>query len=207
VAIVLVVHDYGGARALPLPFGLVVAGLIAFLLGACGGGTSLASVAHIGKTAPTGGAAPTAASGGQPSLGQLYQEELALAGCMRGPGDPAFPIPKRVDNGHMDGIDQGHVDRTSRQYLSANRICGHLVPVSLDGPTEAQLQQMMGQLLQYSKCMRAGGLPNFPGPTMAQGGISFQFPEQLGIDPNSPHFQAAQKRCGPLAPAGLVPFP
>jgi hypothetical protein len=65
----------------------------------------------------------------------------------------------------------------------------------------------MVQLLNYSKCMRADGLPNFPDPTITQGGIFFHFPERLDIDPNSPQFQAAQKGCGPLAPAGLVPFP
>ena len=206
MAIVLVVHDHGGARTLPLPFGLVVAGLIAVLLGACGGGSPPAPVAHIGKTAPNTAAAP-AASGGQPSIEQLYQQELAFAGCMRSHGDSTYPIPRRVDTAQMDGIDQGHVDRTSRQYLSANKVCGHLIPDLFDGPTQAQLQQAMVQLLKYSKCMRADGLPNFPVPTMTGGDILFHIPEQLGIDPNSPRFQAAQKYCGSLAPAGLVPFP
>jgi hypothetical protein len=197
--------DDVGVPARPFLFVFLAVASTVFLLGGCGGGTSPASVAHIGENAPSTAAAP-AASGGQASIEQLYREELAFAGCMRSHGDPTYPIPKRVDTAQENGIEQGHPDRTSRQYLSANRTCGRLIPVALDGPTQAQLQQMTGQLLKYSKCMRAGGLPNFPDPTMTRGGILFHFPEQLGIDPNSPQFQADQKRCGSLAPAGLVPF-
>ena len=91
----------GGAlvRTRPGPYGPASSALlIAFLLAACGGGSSPASVAHIGKSAPTTTVPPSVGSGGMPSLPQLYQDVLAYAGCMRSHGDPTFSPPTTVDN-------------------------------------------------------------------------------------------------------------
>jgi hypothetical protein len=71
--------DYGGARARRLRSGIASAALVAvaFLVAACGGGSSPAAVAHIGKSAPTTTVPPAAGSGGLPNLQQLYQSTLA----------------------------------------------------------------------------------------------------------------------------------
>ena len=50
----------------------------------------------------------------------------------------------------------------------------------------------------YSACMRKNGVPNFPDP---QGG-KLIMKQGSGIDPNSPQFQAAQKKCQKLLPGG-----
>lgn len=54
-------------------------------------------------------------------------------------------------------------------------------------------------LLQYARCIRAHGVPNFPDPT-AHAGLAIP----NDIDPQSPAFRAAQQACGKLAepPAG-----
>jgi hypothetical protein len=70
-------------RARPVRASIVGTAVIALLLAACGGGSSPASVAHIGKSAPTTTLPPTAGSGGMPSLPQMYQDVLAYGGCMR----------------------------------------------------------------------------------------------------------------------------
>ncbi|MFZ0042318.1 MAG: hypothetical protein WAK93_13490 [Solirubrobacteraceae bacterium] len=53
--------------------------------------------------------------------------------------------------------------------------------------------------LQYAKCMRSHGVPNFPDPG-AQGGI--QLTPGSGVNPQSPAFQSAQQACAKLGPGG-----
>jgi hypothetical protein len=55
------------------------------------------------------------------------------------------------------------------------------------------------QSLQFAKCMRAHGVPNFPDPGSG-GGI--QISPGSGLNPQSPAFQAARKACGKLLPGG-----
>jgi hypothetical protein len=151
-------------------------------------------VAHIGKSSPTTTVPPAAGSGGLPSLQQVYQDDLAYAGCMRGHGDPSFPDPELVKNAHEGVVTwpQG-VGKNSPGYLSANRTCEHLLPKTGNG----QLQLMTAQALKYAKCMRSHGVPNFPDPTESNGSVYIGGP---GIDPNSPQFIEAQNDCRSLAP-------
>jgi hypothetical protein len=159
-------------------------------------------VAHIGKSAPTTAVAPAAASGGLPDIQVMYRDALAYAGCMRGHGDPGFPDPELVNNAHQHGITMGQgVDENSPQYVSANKTCKHLLPNNGNGPTQGQLQAMMAQALKLTACMRSHGVPNFPDPKEASGGISISLGGP-GLDPNSPKFQAAQNACRSLTPGG-----
>ena len=69
-------------------------------------------------------------------------------------------------------------------------------------PSQRQTQQ---DALQYARCMRANGVPNFPDPS-AGGGFVFQ--PGAGVDPSSPAFKAAQAKCQKFLPsggAGLAP--
>lgn len=47
----------------------------------------------------------------------------------------------------------------------------------------------------YSECMRAHGVPNFPDPD-PKGNVLI--PPDARIDPSSPRYRSAQKRCGKL---------
>ena len=196
----------GGARPRPLRAGIVGSILIAFLLAACGGGSSPASVAHIGKSAPTTTVPPSVGSGGMPSLPQLYQDVLAYAGGMRSHGDPTFSPPTTVDNageqvvGWAQPGDLKGDPQAMSQYRSANRTCELLLPNNGNGPNQAQVQQQLAKDLKFSECMRSHGLPGFPDPKETSQGISISSAHPL--DPNSPKFQAAQQDC-----RSLVPFP
>jgi hypothetical protein len=53
--------------------------------------------------------------------------------------------------------------------------------------------------LNFSKCMRAHGVPNFPDPS-AGGGIKITPGE--GLNPGSPAFKSAQEACTHLLPGG-----
>jgi hypothetical protein len=199
-----IVGDYGqgpGRRRLPRRAAVIAGSMIgiALVASACGGGSAPDSVAHLGKSAPTTTTPPAAASGGFPNLQQMYEADLVYAGCMRSHGDPGFPGPVLVNNSHEHGVTLEGVDQNSPQFVSANNACKHLLPDDGNGPSQAQLAQMMTRALKYSQCMRSHGLPNFPDPTESPNGIGLRL---SGIDPNSAQFQAAQTACRSLSPGG-----
>jgi hypothetical protein len=198
--------DDSGATARRLWAGIVGTALISFLLAACGGGNSPASVAHIGKSAPPTTVLPAAGSGGDVTLRQLYQDAIAYAGCMQSHGDPTFSPPTTVDNageqivGWPQPGDLKGDPQALSQYNTANRTCEVLLPNSGAGPSQAQVQRQLAKDLKFSKCMRSQGLANFPDPKESNQGISISSAHP--IDPSSPEFQSAQKAC-----QSLVPFP
>jgi hypothetical protein len=53
--------------------------------------------------------------------------------------------------------------------------------------------------LAFARCMRSGGVPNFPDP---RAGGGFLFHTGAGVDPSSPAFQAAQAKCRRFLPPG-----
>lgn len=58
--------------------------------------------------------------------------------------------------------------------------------------------------LDFSRCMRSHGVPNFPDPNSNGGfsGTSQQGGGTGGLDPNSPAFLSAQQTCRKLLPGG-----
>ena len=104
-----------------------------------------------------------------------------LAACSGGPAGPgvASATSSAPAASHAPGGAQGSGDQGGSQLGSG------------------------GLTVAFSACMRAHGEPKFPDPN-SQGVVSSLI--QMGIDPNSPQFQAAQKTCAHLAngpaPAG-----
>jgi hypothetical protein len=156
---------------------------------------ALAALALIGllATACGGGSSPAAAKGGHTRA----QAALAYARCMRAHGVPDFPDP--------DSNGQFNVDphSASSQETAANHACNHLLNV---GGQVDQRQQSLGQLLEYARCMRAHGLPNFPDPHYTGGGIGQPSGELgfggPGLKHPSPQFQSANHACQHLLPGG-----
>ena len=72
---------------------------------------------------------------------------------------------------------------------------------SSNKPRGAAESVRVAQGIKYSACMRANGLPKFPDPSGGGGG-GIHIQVGSGIDPASPAFQAAQKRCSKLLPGG-----
>jgi len=146
---------------------------IAMLAVACGGGPPAGSAVGSGQTS--------------------YQQALAYAQCMRSHGVPGFPDPTS-----QGLITYGPVDIHSAQYLSANKICQHLIP---SGPslTTAQKHQDVRQALGFARCIRSHGVPDFADPVIAGGGagVGFRVPP---ADRNSPRFHAAVRACRNFEP-------
>jgi hypothetical protein len=55
------------------------------------------------------------------------------------------------------------------------------------------------QALEFADCMRAHGVPDFPDPSGAGGGLNLA---GTGVNPLSPAFKSARPACARLAPGG-----
>jgi hypothetical protein len=116
-------------------------------------------------------------------------DPVQFAKCMREHGITWFADPGTgVQANPPSHVDDDKVD-AARQACRKYEKGGTAVP-SLDPTTQAKL-------LRHSKCMRESGVPNFPDMPTDGSGISLS---QLGIDPKSPTYQAAQKKCQNLQP-------
>jgi hypothetical protein len=77
--------------------------------------------------------------------------------------------------------------------------CGSTGPTnSRSGPTAKSKE---AGALDFAKCMRSHGVPNFPDPKVNGQGIQLLGPSS-GINPQSPAFQSAQTSCQHLLPGG-----
>jgi hypothetical protein len=145
------------------------------LLTACGGG---------GSATAAGSAGP-----GAPHYQKLFQQALAYAQCMRSHGAPSWPDPD--SHGYFTMTPANSAD--FRAPASARQTCQHLLPKG-KALTPAQQASASRANLALAACMRRHGYPNFPDSW--GGGIHVGQFTSLGIDVNSPRFQAAMKSCG-----------
>jgi hypothetical protein len=152
---------------------------------------------------------------------------LAAAGCSSGPAPAASPatgvsaggsntkivyisclqnhgvhIPPPVAGGNggaSAGHDGGGVNQNSPQFRRAQRACQALLPTGA-GPVIITTQQQ-ADYLRAARCMRAHGVPEFPDPVFAGGGVHFSQPP--GVNIHSPQVQRAVATCRRLIPQGL----
>jgi hypothetical protein len=137
---------------------------------------------------------------GAPTSGASKAEDVTrFSACMRSHGVPAFPDPKASSGGGMNltiGPGSG-IDPSSPQFRAAQKTCQKLLPNG-GKANPADQAKAQAQMLKFSACMRAHGLPDFPDPKISGGGIQLSIGK--GLDPNSPVFKAAQKACQSVMP-------
>jgi hypothetical protein len=173
---------------------------IGLLAAACGGGPKDPGAASSGGTTTT--AAPTTttavASSGSNASGETSQsQQLKLAQCMRSHGVPNFPDPS-PGGGQLNAISAAGINTQSPTYQAALQACQKYTPAANVTPAQSAAQNAKG--LERSQCMRSHGVPNFPDPiTGPTGGQAINL-RGLGIDQNSPTYQAAAAACQKLFP-------
>ncbi len=156
---------------------LTLAGLVGLpLLGCACGGSPGSGVAQLGSTTTQSGA-------------------LAFARCMRSHGVANYPDPTSAGGLVKESLQQLGV--SSSRFQSASSACNHLLPNGGSGPNPAQVQQARAQALQFARCLRSHGVPNFPDPG-SDGRIPD--PASVGINQGSPKFEAANQACGKYRP-------
>ena len=146
------------------------------------GAAAMLSLAGCGS----GSTGPSRASGSTSS--QL----LAFAGCMRSHDVPNFPDPDSHGRFPKESLTQLGV--TSESQLQAARdACDHLLP----NGGRANPAEVMSGMVDFARCMRSHGVPNWPDPTTES---NFEVPvfNIPGIDPLSPQVSDAADQCAHL---------
>jgi len=183
----------------------LLAAVAAIALAACGGQNSptvasLSTVASLGTTA-NGNGDPTSNghSGGSTTTSPKGNPTALLdqwATCMHNHGDPNQADPTvdayGVININIPG-DGAEAARLSGEVHAGADPCNRYVAAAQSAlraanPVSAPPNQT--ELVKYTECMRANGVPNYPYPTA---NMTFQ---GTGVDPNSPHVQNVNKLCG-----------
>ena len=63
-------------------------------------------------------------------------------------------------------------------------------------------ERLLGDLVNFSACMRSHGVPQFPDVSASSGVVKLVLPVSIA---NTPQFKAAQRACRALAPPKLAP--
>ncbi|MFG3341623.1 hypothetical protein [Glycomyces sp. NPDC048151] len=163
-------------------------GLLALSAAACSDDDGGGGVADVGGTATE-----TASEDGGEEL-DGFEEALAYSACMRENGVPDFPDPEQDGEGVRLGLPQG-IDPESEEFKAAEEACEDLQPGPEEGATIDP--EIYEALLDYAACMRENGVPDFPDP-QPNGGIMMN--GDMGFDPESEEFQAADEACAELRP-------
>ena len=73
------------------------------------------------------------------------------------------------------------------------------------GSASESRASQQAKLVEYAKCMRANGVPQFPEPV--EGGIQLKGGPGGSLNPESSQFKAAEEKCHTLMPEGGKPSP
>jgi hypothetical protein len=152
----------------------IAAAALALLTAACGSSPS--------STGPGG----SSNAGGPASSQAASSQAVAFSHCMRSHGVPAFPDPTR--RGGVPKVTPQQVGVSTSQLQAAQRACAQLLQ-----PTQAQVPQITRGMLDFARCMRSHGVPNWPDPTTDSNGQPiFNIP---GINPDSPRVSNTADEC------------
>jgi hypothetical protein len=156
--------------------------------------------------AACGGNGDSAAGGGKDTADGRKDGALKFAQCMRKHGVD-MPDPKTDENGRVviEGGGPGSDAMNDPDMKTADAACRKFLQDALPPKlTEAEQKEFKDKALSHAKCMRERGI-DFPDPRIGEAGdVSVEIGGN-GIDPDSPRFKEAQKKCGdPLDPAGAT---
>ncbi len=173
--------------------------LMAVSLMACG-----QSTAKTGQSATTNrgtAASQTPAASGAQTASEAaseYQKSmLEWTRCMREHGVPDFPDPDA--EGRF--LIPKSIDVDSAAFKEAAKACADKFPSRTDTDSAQATAALLNQALEYAKCMRANGVPDFPDPQIVNGHVIMPMP--AGIDRTSEVFKKAQAACRSKRPVGL----
>ncbi|MGH3203744.1 MAG: hypothetical protein ACRDOA_21840 [Streptosporangiaceae bacterium] len=185
--------------------------LAAFALAGCtSSGSSPAQVASLGTSSAPGSSADPATStspgtstsagtsggGGSATIaGNVTPLLNEWAACERSHGDPDQTDPTVSAGGviyieiPLNAQPAGNLHErtgTCSQYVA--QAANELRAANPEAPPPDQ-----SEILKYTACMRANGVPNYPYPSPNSDQLNFN---AAGVDPNSPAFVRANDLCG-----------
>ena len=126
-----------------------------------GGVAVLAAIAVLSGCGSTGSGG---ADGGPGTLAAAAQKGVRFAECMRNHGVPQFPDPDASGRLTIDAVaNRSSVDTRAPAFTQAVRACQSLEPAGFTGSKRSPQQQQAG--LEFARCIRSSGVPDFPDPT------------------------------------------
>jgi hypothetical protein len=135
---------------------------------------------------PAGGSASAKASS--------LADAVAYSQCVRSHGAPNFPDPVKTPDGGY-GYRTTGIDPNSATFQGALQACKALPsPWNSTGQQLSTAQQQAW--LNWAKCIRAHGMPNFPDPTFSGSEV-----HDSGVTSNSPQLQSAMDACKSQRPS------
>ena len=159
--------------------------------------------------AACGGDGDGAAGGGKNTADDRKDGALKFAQCMRENGVD-MPDPQTDENGRVvivgGGPGEAGKAMEDPDFQKADAACRKFLQNALPPKmSEAEQKEFKDKALAHAKCMREQGV-DFPDPRIGEGGeVSIEIGGD-GIDPESPKFKAAQKKCGsPIGAPGETP--
>ena len=144
------------------------------------------SAAACGSSSSSTGAGGSSNAGGPVSSQAASSRAVAFSHCMRSHGVPDFPDP--TSRGGVPKVTPQQVGVSNSRFQVAQRACAQLLQ-----PTQAQVPQIMAGLLNFARCMRSHGEPNWPDPSIDRNGQPvFNI---SGINPDSTRVSNTADEC------------
>ena len=167
------------------PTSAVIAAVVgpALLATACASSPG-SHVAHLGTTATQ------SSSAGPPAASARQNGGLAFSRCMRSHGVSQFPDPG--SSGAIPKVTLQQLGVGSSQFQAAQTVCASLLQ-----PTNTQVQQTLGGMLVFARCMRYHGVHNWPDPTTNSDGQAV-FDLHGRVNPDTPQMDTKSGRCAHL---------
>jgi hypothetical protein len=155
------------------------------------------TIAACGSSTPNSSSSPDSSNSQASRAPSPTSSTLAFSKCMRASGVPNFPDLTRnrmliLGNGQTMSVNGVSVNAPA--FLTARQKCRRYMPHAQ--ASQAQSAQQTQRGLQFARCMRSHGVPNFPDPKVITGPGGNQEAYLSGINPQSPAFQSAAKACG-----------
>ncbi len=176
---------------------ILVSGVV---VAACGRSSPSPTAATAGGTsgsASTVAAGGRGASSGSAASGAYGPGPLAFSKCMRANGVPNFT--DLSSNGmrigeHGQTVSVNGVPVDAPAFTAAVQKCERYRPHTSGSP--AQTAQQIREGLQFARCMRSHGVPNFPDPEVRTGPGGNQEAYLPGVNIQSPAVRSAANACG-----------
>ena len=165
-------------------------GGLCLLVSACGG-SPVSYVAQLGSTTTQ-----TSSVSGL-SSDTTQNQALAYAKCLRAQGVPNWPDPASSGAFDKSKLTLQQLGISGSQLQAAQAACQRLLPGGGERPNQARLREIERDALNFARCMRAHGVPNWPDYTLRDGIPLFDL-HGTTIAPNSPLIVAKQLRCRSL---------
>ena len=171
----------------------LLAALCIGTLAACTGATDADIPTASDSQAASSGEANSAQAEPTPTAVDPADAALTYSQCMRENGLPNFPDADA--EGRIRISPPGSIDPDSAEFRGASEACRDLAPAGWGeadvGPGDAEA------LLEFTRCMRENGVPDFPDPDPSTG-VRNMFGRDSKLDPNDPKVKAALEICEPL---------